>query len=178
MQKLQLDVLFQIFGIGAASGLVYNNDALFIIADNSTFLYEYKIHEKELYNIKLSQNSQQNIVKKEKPDFESISIKDNKLYMFGSGSTNQRMKCFTYDLKSKKIVKKDISALYYKLKKIAAIGDEDFNIEGAYFYNKNWYLLQRGNGANAKNGIFIVARQNNKTKFVPVLLPKINQVAT
>ena len=43
MEKFTLEILFQIIGIGSASGLFYNNDSLYIIGDNSGFLYEYNM---------------------------------------------------------------------------------------------------------------------------------------
>ena len=53
MEKFQLSVLFKIIGIGSASGLVYHQDKLYIISDNSTFLYEYNILNKRLDKIAL-----------------------------------------------------------------------------------------------------------------------------
>ena len=116
MEKFTLELLFQIIGIGSASGLIHKDDSLFIISDNSSFLYEYSIKEKELHKIKLFENSQENIPKKDKFDFESITQKGNKLYLFGSGSTLNRNKRISYDLTSKAIEEKDMATIYEKLK--------------------------------------------------------------
>ena len=176
MLQFQLEFLFQINGIGSASGLIRKDDSLFIIADNSSFLYKYNIKEKELHKIKLFENSQENIPKKDKFDFESITQKRNKIYLFGSGSTSNRNKRISYDLISAAIEDKDLSALYEKLKQTASISDVDLNIEGALFHNEEWHLFQRGNGAQSKNGIFILDKEGIDIRFVPIQLPKIQNI--
>jgi hypothetical protein len=176
MEKFTLKLLFQIIGIGSASGLIYKDDSLFIISDNSSFLYEYNIPKKELHKIKLFENSQENIPKKDKFDFESITQKGNKLYLFGSGSTPNRNKRISYDPASKQIEEKNMSAIYEKLKQTGSISDNDLNLEGALFHNEKWYLFQRGNGAQSKNGIFILDKEGNDIHFYPILLPKIQNI--
>lgn len=175
MEKFTLESHFKIIGIGAASGLVYKENSLFVISDNSSFLYEYHIQEKELFRIKLLENSRENIPKKDKSDFESIVIKGNKIYLLGSGSTPKRNKRISYDLETKKIEPKDLSELYKKLKQTASISDVDLNLEGVLFHDGKWYLFQRGNGAQSKNGIFIL---DNEVQFIPILLPKIQNIET
>lgn len=176
MEKFTLDLLFQIVGIGSASGLIYKDNSLFVISDNSSFLYEYNIKEKELHKIKLFENSQENIPKKDKLDFESITQKEEKLYLFGSGSTPNRNKRISYDLTSKAIEEKDLSAIYHKLKQNASISDDDLNLEGAIFHNEKWYLFQRGNGAQSKNGIFTLDKHGNDIHFFSISLPKIQNI--
>ncbi|WP_035670584.1 hypothetical protein [Flavobacterium sp. 83] len=176
MEKFTLELLFQIIGIGSASGFIHKDDSLFIISDNSSFLYEYSIKEKELHKIKLFENSQENIPKKDKFDFESITQKENKLYIFGSGSTPNRNKRISYGLISKVIEEKDLSTIYEKLKQTASISDNDLNLEGALFHNEKWHLFQRGNGAQSKNGIFILDKEENSIQFFPIALPKIQNV--
>jgi hypothetical protein len=176
MEKFQLELLFQIIGISSASGLIYKNNSLFVISDNSSFLYEYHIKEKELNKIKLFENSQENIPKKDKFDFESITQKGNKFYLFGSGSTPKRNKRISYDLKSKEIQEKNLSPIYEKLKQTASISDDDLNLEGALFHNEKWHLFQRGNGAQSKNGLFILDKKGNDIHFFPIALPKIKNI--
>ena len=98
----------------------------------------------------------------------------------GSGSTSKREKRITYNLETKQIAEKDLSKLYQNLKQNCSIADDELNIEGALFDNEKWFLFQRGNGANSKNGIV-------KTKSLEigchlelfeVRLPKIKQVET
>jgi hypothetical protein len=181
MKSFTIKSLFKITGIGSASGLIYKDNSLFIISDNASFLYEYHLQEKELTRIKLYENSQENIPKKDKYDFESIALKGKKLHLFGSGSTPKREKRITYNLETKAIVVKDLSKLYKQLKHTSSISDNELNIEGAFSHNEKWHLFQRGNGANSRNGIFILNDKFNKNgpfEFLPIQLPKIKHIET
>ena len=175
MQNITLDTFCQISGIGAASGLFFKYETLFIISDNSTFFYQYDLLEEKLTKIKLFENSQDSIIKKNKPDYESITFKDNKLYLFGSGSTSKREKRISYNIETKEIKEKSLEKLYQKLKSKASVSDDELNLEGAFYNNKKWFFFQRGNGSESKNGIFIADIQKN-IQFVPVSLPKIDGI--
>ena len=180
MEKFSIEPLFKIIGLGAASGLVFKDNSLFIISDNSSFLYQYHIPEKELSRIKLFKDNQENIPKKDKYDFEAITLKRNKLHLLGSGSTSKREKRIIYHLETKEILEKSLSKLYQNLKYSCSVSDEELNIEGAIFCNEKWLLFQRGNGVNSRNGIFIIKslQKDCLTKLVEVQLPKIKQIET
>ena len=176
MQKFTLEILFQIIGIGSASGLILNNDSLYIISDNSTFLYEYAINNKTINKIKLLDNSQENMPKKQKLDFESLTQKGNKIYIFGSGSKPKREQQIIYNLKNQKAEEKDLTLFYQKLKSNAGISDKDMNIEGAVFYKDDLVLFQRGNGEGAKNGIFVYDTKKETSRYMALPLPKLKTV--
>jgi hypothetical protein len=176
MDKFQLSLLYTINGIGATSGLIFKDNSLFMISDNSSFLYEFKMEERQLYKIKLFENSEENIAKKDKLDFESITLFNNKLYLFGSASTKKRDKRFTYNLESKEIKEKDLTKLYEKLKDFASISNDELNIEGAIIDIENYYFFQRGNGANAKNGLFVYNKETKEVYFTAIKLPKVDNV--
>lgn len=180
MEQFTIELLFQILGMGSASGLIYKDNSLFIISDNSSFLYEYHIQENQLSKIKLFENGQENILKKDKFDFESIALKGNKLHLLGSGSTSKREKRITYNLETREVLEKNLSKLYQNLKQNCSIADDELNIEGALFDNEKWLLFQRGNGANSKNGIVKTKSLEKEchTEFVEVPLPKIKHVET
>lgn len=176
MNKFELSVFTTINGIGATSGLVFINNQLYIISDNSSFLYQFNIENKELNKIKLFENSQENIAKKEKLDFESITLFNNKLYLFGSGSTKKREKRYTFNLENNEIKEKDISKLYKKLKEFASISNDDFNIEGTIIDETNYYFFQRGNGATSQNGFFVYNKETKEIEFTSIKLPKAKDV--
>ncbi|NDP28222.1 MAG: hypothetical protein GZ087_12470, partial [Flavobacterium sp.] len=180
MEPFTIELFHKIIGIGSASGLVYKDNSLFIISDNSTFLYQYHILENQLSKIKLFENSQENIRKKDKFDFESIAIKGNKIHILGSGSTSKREKRITYHLETSETEEKDLSKLYKKLKQTSSIPDDELNIEGAIFCNEKWLLFQRGNGLNSRNGIFKIKsfQTHGHTELVEVQLPKIKHIET
>ena len=180
MELFTIELLYQIIGIGSASGLVYKDNSLFVISDNSSFLYEYHVQKNQLSRIKLFENGQENIPKKDKFDFESIALKGNELHILGSGSTSKREKRIIYNLETAAIAEKDLSKLYKNLKENTSISDDELNIEGAILHNENWLLFQRGNGANSRNGIFKTKSLEIKsqTEFIEVSLPKIKHVET
>ena len=180
MERFVIELLYQILGVGSASGLVYKDDSLFIISDNSSFLYEYHVKENQLSKIKLFENAQENIPKKDKFDFESIAVKGNEIHLLGSGSTSNREKRIVYNLESKTTAEKDLAKLYQSLKETTSISDEELNIEGAIFHNEKWHLFQRGNGANSRNGIFKTKSLEIKSniEFIEVRLPKIKHLET
>lgn len=170
-----LKILFTIFGISSASGLVYINDSLFIIADNSSFLYQYDMKTNNLSKIKLYQKSEENTSKKDKLDFESITLKKNKLHIFGSGSTEKRNIKFSYNLGNKEIKSKKLSDLYDDLIQNKQFNNENLNIEGSFYHKENLYLLQRGNGNDAINGIFVINKKK-EISFTKINLPIIKNI--
>jgi hypothetical protein len=188
MTNFQLQTFATINGLGAASGIIYLNENLYLIGDNSGFLYKYDILNKDLSKFPILENAQENIIKKEKPDFEAITLHDNKFYIFGSGSTKKREIRVKFNLENNEASTKDVSDIYDKLKKKAAFTDDDLNIEGAFYFNENLYLMNRGNGEFSKNGIFIhnkdprakleQAKQFDNVIYKPFKLPIINNVET
>jgi len=178
MEKFQLSVLFKIIGIGSASGLVYQEDVLYIISDNSNYLYEYNIRNEKLNKIALVENAQENITKKDKPDFEAITEMHGVLHITGSGSTANRNQYYIYNPKNQLIENRDNSGLFQKIKTQLQLSDAEFNIEG-YIINKDrGFFFQRGNGAEGKNGIirFSGVTKNLKADFIPFELPKIKDI--
>ena len=167
MGKFTLELLFQIIGIGSASGLIYKDNSLLIIWDNSGFLYEYHIDSKDLKRHPLLENPTENTLKKDKADFEAITHYGDSLYIFGSGSTEKRNKMIQVNSSDKKIIAtNDIAALYATLQSFGAIKPEDFNIEGAIYTGESWFLLNRGNGSSTKNVLFTIEGKNLTNDFM------------
>jgi hypothetical protein len=165
MEKLTLEILFHIIGIGSASGLIYKDNSLFIIGDNSGFLYEYSIESKNLQRHEIIENAKENITKSEKPDFEAITHFGDNLYVFGSGSTAKRNKMIQINTLEKKISTNDLNDLYGVMQSFGEIKPDDFNIEGAIYTGEEWYLFNRGNGKSAKNVLFTIQGKNLINEF-------------
>jgi hypothetical protein len=180
MEKFQLSVLFKNIGIGSASGLLYHNDLLYIISDNSTFLYEYNIPNEKLNKIPLVDYPQENIPKKDKPDFEAITYYKDAVVLLGSGSTKKRNLSFLYSSEYDSVKQNKIVDLYQKIKQQLNIADNELNIEGFIMNRNNLYLFQRGNGIDGKNGIITVYNSRNESEigFTIYDLPKIKNVPT
>ncbi|SHG10261.1 hypothetical protein SAMN05444372_102264 [Flavobacterium micromati] len=183
MEKLQLESLFKINGIGSASGLIYKNNSLLIIGDNSGFLYEYQIDSKDLKRHPLIENPTENILKKDKPDYEAITNFSEDLYIFGSGSTNMRNSMVHLNASSKKVIGiNNLSELYAAMQDLAKVNAEDFNLEGAIYNGKTWFLFNRGNGVANRNVLFIIEGENLQDKLsirsIDYILPELQGIRT
>lgn len=178
MEKFQLELFLILVNIGAASGLVYTNDSLFLIQDNSSLLYHYSFSNKDLSKIKLTDTSSESMEKKNKLDFESITLSNNQLYIFGSGSGAKRNQLFTYHLKTGKVSERNIQPQHDSLQKKFGISAEEYNIEGVVYYNNKSYLFQRGNGKKAQNGVFILNDLTKEASYHSVDLPELKGVKT
>lgn len=181
MNKFTLELLFQIIGIGSASGLIYKDNNLLLIGDNSGFLYEYNLTDQSLNHHGLIEKPSANIPKKQKPDFEAIASDEKNIYVFGSGSTENRNKMVTLDKVSKTVTATtDLANLYLSMQSFAGIAADDFNIEGVAYDGQHWYFFQRGNGKSGKNGVFTVESKNLEEDFSILYnefkLPKIKGV--
>jgi hypothetical protein len=183
MEKMQLVLLFKIIGLGSASGLIYHDNSIFAIGDNTTYLFQYTLEKQKLEKFPLTQNPSDNIPKPIKKDFEAITKFQDTLYVFGSGSTENRNTLVKFDIESKKeISNHDLTFLYESMQSFASISKEDFNIEGVAFDGNLWYFVNRGNGNKGKNVIFTIEGNNLEFDYKiisnEIKLPKIKGVRT
>jgi hypothetical protein len=181
MKKITLELVFKIIGIGSASGLLYNDNTLLIVGDNSGFLYEYNMDNAHLISYPLMDGASENIAKSEKPDFESLTLYQDTVYIFSSGSTSKRNTMVEFDLnQKKKIVTNNLVDLYAVMQSFGNINPEDFNLEGAIYDGQIWYLLNRGNGISNKNTLFSLQAKKLSDEFSLLSndykLPKIKGV--
>ncbi len=170
--------LFTFNGINAASGIVYDKNNVYVVSDNSNFLYRYNLISKKSVKIPLNNSAQENIEKKLKPDFECISLYRNKLWLIGSGSNSNREKWLVFDINKEKITEKNQSKFYKKLREISNLNDDELNIEGIIFTHKYILLFQRGNGLNQRNGIFVSDKKQGNINYFSIELPTINNIKT
>lgn len=181
MKKITLELFTTIIGIGSASGLFFQGNSLYLIGDNSGFLYEYNLTDTSLNKYPLLQNPSENIPKKDKPDFESLTHFQDTLYIFGSGSTAKRNAMIEFDLKTrKKSTTNNLVDLYAVMQSFGNIKPEDFNLEGAIYDGKNWYFFNRGNTSANKNVIYTLHAKKLNEEFTLISndykLPKIKGV--
>lgn len=172
-----LEVLFTIQGIGAASGLLYHNEQLFVISDNSNYLYNFQRDTQQLDKKLLIEDSvHTRIPKDKKADLEAITQFNETLYLFGSGSTEKRNLLVTYTLAEEQVERIDLTETYHSLQTKYGVAPGDFNIEGALAMNDEFWLFNRGNGPRQKNGIFVISRSFTPKAYYPIELPKLHQV--
>ena len=183
MKKFKLDLFIKIIGISSASGLIYKNDSIYIISDNSNFLYEYSIANADLQKYLLIENEavNENIPKHLKSDFEAITQFGDDIFVVGSGSTVARNKMIQISEVQKTVLQNhDLTDLYLSMQYFAGISAEELNIEGVIFTGEKWYFFQRGNGTNGQNGIFTIDSpyftQGYSMLYSNYDLPKINGI--
>lgn len=183
MNSFTLELLFNIIGIGSASGLFLKDSSIYVIGDNSSYFYEYELKLSDLKRYALSKKPSENIEKKLKPDFEALTFYGNFFYLFGSGSTENRTEMVQFDANTKKMVSvMDLSELYKKMQVLADLNAENFNIEGVIYTGSTWYFFNRGNGNSGKNVVFTFHGKqlsgNSKITFAELKLPEIKGVRT
>jgi hypothetical protein len=183
MDKFQLTLLFKIIGLGSASGLIFHDNSIFAIGDNSSYLYDYQMDSKKLEKYPLIETPLENTPKKFKKDFEAITQFEDSIYIFGSGSTENRNLMVQINTKTKKIISKnDLSDLYLSMQSFGEISSDDFNLEGAICNGEQWFLFNRGNGKTNKNVVFTIDGKNLTNEFRIVSnaykLPKIKGIRT
>lgn len=181
MNDFILEVVATVVGVGAASGLFYRDDSVYLISDNSNYLYHYSLSANMLSKTLLvdSDTTREQLPKKQKRDFEAISTAGNCFYIYGSGSGNIRKRNMQVAINvadSGWRVQKDLTTLYTRLRSLFNIADDDFNIEGAVHHDGQTYLFNRGNGPGHVNGIFRLGAAAQDTAFIPVDLPKLEGI--
>lgn len=180
MSSWTLKPFCELRGLGAASGLVVDQNHLYIVSDHSSYLYQYNMQTQQLNKTALVEHAQDISSKKDKFDLESVVKKDNSLYLFGSGSTDHREQLFQYEINNQKIQVADLSKLYQSFRQVAGLNDDELNIEGVVYDEQRWLFFQRGNGLSAQNGIFILHSEHldhrASIKFLPFQLPFIKNV--
>src|SRR5690606_15623781 len=178
MNTILLKLFLTIQGVGAASGLIYRDGQLYVISDNSNYLYNYSIDQQALHQqLLINQPVNVDIPKKKKADFEAITVADSVLYVVGSGSSTTRNTLIQYHLGTTKTTTVDLRRVYKSLRNTYSIAKEDFNIEGALIVDKELWLFNRGNGPSHKNGIFILAKETLSPKALhTVALPQLGNV--
>lgn len=152
-KQLDLQVLEHeaLKGIPSASGIAIINDQIYVIGDNSPWLYElnqtYGIASKLLIN-HYPLEGKTIIPKMEKPDYETLeTIQTNNkevLISFGSGSLSpQRDNCILIDVTTKEVQELSLVNFYNHIRRHKALKGLELNIESTAFYKGQLYLFNR-----------------------------------
>lgn len=172
MKDFSLEIIFSIIGVGAASGLFYNDNALYLISDDSNYLYKYAMLTGALDKILLNVDDDmlEQLPKKHKRDLEALAFEAPNFYIYGSGSTNsgRRDSRITVDLDSRQSQLENLTPLFRGLQEKFDVDIDNFNIEGAIHHAGEVYLFNRGNGPKGQNGIFKLTAEDST--FIPITL--------
>lgn len=182
MNQLLLEILLQITGLTAASGIHYQNDKLYAISDESDYLYEYQLATHELKKYALTTNATEKNNKKDKLDYEAIAEKNGDLYLFGSGSKPKREIVSQFSPQSNQVQNYPLDILYPSITSFAGIDANELNIEGAIFKGDDLLLFNRGNGKHNKNFIVTIQGKDFTEEFNILIkdfkLPQLNGINT
>lgn len=150
--KFELARKQELKGIPSASGIELTDAGIFVIGDNSPWLYllTEDLEIKDKFQLLPERKAPDSIFEKViKPDFEAICKVDGtgqRLFIFGSGSKSpERDVLVEVDL-SKGFSSREYSLekFYDKLKSSANLTAAQLNIEGAEIVGDQLYLLNRG----------------------------------
>ncbi|WP_254528614.1 MULTISPECIES: hypothetical protein [unclassified Sphingobacterium] len=167
MQEFYLKEFLDIPGISSASGIEFLEGQIYIVSDNSNYLYDYRITENLLNrHVLLPSPQMERIAKPQKLDLEAMVLSEDRIYTFGSGSSAARERGFSISRNDWHSTELDLSNLYSAMKKSANISSSDFNIEGVAMHRNSWLFLNRGNGPAGRNVIFKVDGDNLINDFM------------
>jgi hypothetical protein len=152
--------------VSSGSGMAFIDDEIFIIGDDSPYLYQlnmqYELTRKHLLLEGLPTEGR--IPKAIKPDFECMaeekSDRGTSLYIFGSGSKSpERDLLLIYTPKQPDSLKQFVlTDLYQRIIEIGGIQREQLNLEAAVILDQQLYLFNRGH-----NQVFIIPLAQLKT---------------
>ncbi len=169
MQKLSLDKALETGRpsyIYAASGIVEHQNKFFMISDDELSIFQLKESDKNLTPFTLSKQQLSaipKIRKKFKPDFEALVTLNEKqwppngaLVVWPSGSSHQRMIAVIIPFTKTGDLAPPLPVDISGLTEILSQSVRDLNIEGLMIDGSKILLIQRGNSAKNKSGIFEV----------------------
>ncbi len=149
--KFDLKEHRELTGIPSASGLEVTNSGIYVIGDNSPWLF--RLNENFEITDKISlfpdREFDDSIIEKiHKPDLEAIAPGDssgNVLLAFGSGSKSpERDILVEIDITTGTAREYPLIEFYSRLRSVAGITSEELNIEAAEVYQEELYLFNRG----------------------------------
>ena len=190
--QIQLNVLEQktLRGVPSASGITIINDSIFIIGDNSPFVFHLNKNFKIVSKLQVQKLEKTDTLfpKSIKPDFEAIELVSHKgkntFYILGSGSKSPyRDVLFTIDNFSKNAIKNYSLESFYNIIKASKELDGKFlNIEGLAIDGDNMFLFNRGKNLvfqySLKSFMNYVKTGKNypQAKIYELKLPKIKGI--
>lgn len=138
--------------VSSGSGLAIVDDKIYIVGDDSPFLYELNMEWAVIHKHLLLEGLPvtERIPKAIKPDFECMAeektAQGTRMWMFGSGSKSpERDLLVIYDPAEPGGLRHySLTALYDKLMAFWGIGQDQLNLEAAVILDQKLYLFNRG----------------------------------
>lgn len=149
--KFELREHNELKGIPSASGIEITDSEIYVIGDNSPFLFKLNKNYEIIDKIHLfpEGNFADSIIEKtRKPDLEALAKGNEEgsvLLAFGSGSKSpERDIMVEIDLSAKISSEYSLTSFYSNLRAVAGLTIEQLNIEAAEVYQEHLYLFNRG----------------------------------
>ena len=179
----------KLLGIPSASGISVTNDSIYVIVDNSPYVFQinqnYKIVSK-LETKKLENKSDTLFSKDTKPDYEAFEsiIRDgeNKFYIFGSGSKSPQRDVLLIIENNNSIKPYSLEAFYNKIKLSKELDGNFLNIEAVASNNNELFLFNRGKNLIIQFSLkefedyLILGKKLPDFKIYEIKLPKIREI--
>ncbi len=151
MKFTAIQNLGTVHGIHSSSGLLWLNDSLFCISDNSDFLFKINPTNFTFESIPTIENAQHWVEKKHKRDYEIIYADSEGIHLYGSGSKEKRkIKTSFANLENLAI---SSECLLYDAVSSRGISEDDLNLEALCKHGDTYYIFNRGNGPSKQNRI-------------------------
>ncbi len=147
---LQILETHELANIPSASGLVNHQGLLYVIGDDSPFLFTLDATLQPLAKTPIYSTEQlqgHTIAKPLKPDFEAMElVADQTLLVLGSGSKGpERNHAVLIPLQDTSALKTyNLSSFYSQLKQLELLQNAELNIEAAAYHQDTLYLFNRG----------------------------------
>lgn len=184
--KKEMVETYELDQITGASGVINIEEDIFIVCDNSPYLYKLDMNLSIVDKIAIYDTTgfiNGEIAKKDKPDFESMVLIGNSIYILGSGSKSpQRDILVKVLLDDMSVTTFNTTTFYSDFALIPEMNNAELNIEGLAYYKDSIYFFNRMNNLivafdymDIENA---VTNGGNfpKYKAVTIKLPTINGI--
>jgi hypothetical protein len=151
--KFNLTEITTLKNIPGASGIGINDKHIYIIGDNSPYLYQLDLEAKPLASFPIYPTDdfkEGKIIKKLKPDFEALELikgeNHDELLIFGSGSKSPQRDIFVHvTLSAEPQIKTyNLVPFYDQLREMEILSGFELNIEAVAFHGNRLLLFNRG----------------------------------
>ena len=181
----------ELTGIASASGIEITSRGIFVIGDNSPFLFRLNSQmeiEEKMPLFLVNQQPDSLFEKMAKPDLEALTQADDTgliLYAFGSGSKSpERDILIEIDLgKQGKVKEYSLREFYRNLRSKANMSPETLNIEATAIFKDYLFLFNRGENLIMKYSLSEFKKYLGGSGTIPIAqffkihLPEINGIS-
>lgn len=134
--------------IPSASGMEMLNNSIYVCGDDSDFLFQISEEGEVLNKFPLIENTREGrVAKLHKYDFEAMVSHQNEIWLFGSGSLENRKMLLIFNTDTKQSSLHSLQEFYAAIQYELQIKNEDFNIEGAAIYKEGLFLMNRADNS-------------------------------